>query len=81
MSKYKNEYHQYVAMADFGIYNWKQHSTGYVLKMYRELRHYSHSYGYGREYWLHQWALRLQDELAKRPHLSNKRERRKQRKK
>lgn len=60
----------------FPDYNWKQHSTGFLLGWFRET------------YYLSEWNVDLEDyelakpvheyireELAKRPHLSNKRER------
>lgn len=70
---YRDAYHRLVAEVDFGIYNWKRHSTGYLLKMLRDT--YSYDWDWNHSDWIGEWQTRLKDELAKRPHLSNKKER------
>lgn len=84
--------HKRVAKCDLGIYNWKQHSTGYLLNV---LRHYRIFKGWDYEwhwvklssnpelahttqiYWYNEWLDRVRDELSKRPHQTTKRERKK----
>lgn len=87
ISKYSKNYHAEVAAIDFGIYNWKRYSTGYLLKQYREVQRYHGSYDFYEPNiketaptlkdidWTMEFIIRLKDELAKRPHISNKRER------
>ena len=87
---YVGYYHKLVAQMDMGIYNWKQHSTGYLLKLFRHAKpfhgwEHEHTWWKMEEdevtkhkhevYWYTEWRVRLQDELNKRPHLSTKRER------
>lgn len=85
---YVGPYHKLVASVDLGIYNWKQHSTGFLLKKLRE--QFCNNYAYEWEiiklhnsenpetldlYWFFEWGKRLRDELAKRPHLKSHKER------
>jgi hypothetical protein len=76
---YRDAYHRLVAEVDFGIYNWKRHSTGYLLKMLRDTYYYdwgcNHNDWLDHNDWVNEWQTRLKDELAKRPHISNKKER------
>jgi hypothetical protein len=74
---YENDHHRMVAQSDFGIYNWKTHSTGYLLSMLRSTDSYNYYDSYSS--WVQEWRTRIKDELAKRPHLPNKKERRKKR--
>ena len=86
-------YHRLVALAEFGLYNWKKHSTGYLLKelrgssrngyyddIYPEENTYNktstfYENGFTDNYWRREWNNKIKEELAKRPHLSTKAER------
>lgn len=88
---YTGRYHRRVAEMDLGIYDWKAHSTGYLLKMFRSYRTYA---GWRYEhiwfsmsnsdqkhlfevFWYSEWRERIKMELSKRPHQPNKRARKK----
>lgn len=89
---YVGRYHKLVAQIDLGIYNWKQHSTGYLLKMWRDYKFYS---GWQNDselfwlsenpdtahtrdiYWYQEWRERVKKELDTRPHQTTKKERNK----
>lgn len=88
LRNYMNAYHVICAMHDFGLYNWKQHSTGWLLnQLHTGNRRYwskpDDEDGYRRAwaiedewfYWA-QYLMIIREELGKRPHISNKRERR-----
>lgn len=72
---YSNDYHKIVASIDLGIYTWRAHSTGWLLKELRA-RHpdgYKYWFNYHEsEYWFEQYKLRIRDELSKRPYLNTK---------
>jgi len=80
--------HRKVALVDFGIYNWKRHSTGFLMAMLRNpyykgyewkwewiKYHNSNTPEIHELYWYEQWIHRIKDELNKRPHQTTKRER------
>lgn len=71
---YRSTYHYNVALMEFGLYNWKQHSTGWLLKQLRS--HYrGDPWYYEPDDWVDEYLEHIRAELAKRPHQSRKRER------
>jgi hypothetical protein len=62
--------HRTVAEIDFGLYQWKAHTTGYLIKWMRSIR-WSNE-----DAWDHTWEEelydRISDELARRPHIVKK---------
>lgn len=80
LTKYDNFYHRVVAMHEFGIYNWKQHSTGWLLKQLRSHTHGYPDWHWSNDYkpsypWEDEYVMILREVLAERPHQSRKRQR------
>jgi hypothetical protein len=62
--------HRTVAEIDFGLYQWKAHTTGYLIKWMRGIRW--NSEGDWSQTWEAQLHDRISDELARRPHIVKK---------
>jgi hypothetical protein len=62
--------HRTVAEIDFGLYQWKAHSTGYLINWMRSIR-WSHENPWD-ETWDSALYDRISDELSRRPHLVKK---------
>ena len=91
---YVSPLHRNVAMCDFGIYNWKRHSTGFLLAILRNpyykkcewewewIKYHNSDTPEKHElFWYEEWIKRVKDELKTRPHQTTKRERNKKRQK